>query len=156
MLDQYASFKIYLGIGTGGNDFMVEIMKVPYCVSDYEFIANKFISQLAVIGRLRPKLRLTWPELLLDHRYAKLQLRLPTEIPLTWNQAKIVRSIISQDHYRLFYTKDASNTMTILPLKDTVWAANNPPRPPTGMIAVAREIHSPPPLYPQLTDPPRH
>jgi hypothetical protein len=95
------SFKILISIGNSQKYVCLEIMQLPFAIAEYSFHASKFLTALKVQGRLRPVLRLKWPDLQISHKFAPLTYELVKARPLTYLQAYHLRKILAHPHFVL-------------------------------------------------------
>jgi hypothetical protein len=142
---QFAHNKLILAVGYGQRMCMIEVLSIPYNISDYQFKAEGFLTKLQITGKIFPKLILEWSQLEIQHRFAQMSLRIPEHITVNWRLARQIHEILSQNHYALFYIQDPSGKLTLMPLLGTTWDTANRVADQPAPIS-----QDPPPLYPVL------
>ena len=141
-------FKIFLAIGNSTQSCLIELTSIPFCPSDYEFRATKFVEKITVSGFFFPKLLISWPDLEISHRYAALLFKLPSSVAINWQQSRLAKQILLSDNYVLLYLQRSKNSFQLVPLADTVWAEQ-------ALIPLPLANPSSnenPPLYPNLQE----
>jgi hypothetical protein len=140
------SFTVLLAVGNGDSHCIVELLKIPYLMSDYDFIANEFVRSVTISKGYMPFVQVDWPDFTIKHRFAQLSFTLPPNIPVSFLQARQLRTILAEPHHILLYVRDQLGNIFLMPLRDSVWEHGMAPR------DVIVHISDRPPLYPRLAD----
>jgi len=88
------SFTLILEIGQQSTVIPVVAQSLPGCPNQYRFSASKFVERIAIIGRVRPSLQVTWPTLRISNTHLNMVFYLKTSIPLNIFQAFRLRQIL--------------------------------------------------------------
>jgi hypothetical protein len=145
----FAAFKfhLYMEIGDSHKRITIYLNHYPHSADFYDFMAPKFLTNLAVEGIILPKFRITWPELTLQHKLIPLKFQLPEQISISWLQAYRLNQILKNQYYVLLFHRNQHGKWALVPLQGTSWAnvpahLNQAIQPPTAPTASS--------LYPAL------
>ena len=130
-----------LEFGTQKLSTVIPLIPLPHPMDYYTFHEGKGLHAANVIGLLRPKLHLTWPDLTITDTTTTLT-TFPnvTAIPsLSWQQAKLCRQIICLNYYVIPCTCKVNHDHRYLQ-----WADDSSPTTPTALT------RPPARLYPAL------
>jgi len=148
---------VYLQLTTNTSQVYIPFLILRHAIQHYLFAANEPMSQVTVMGKFSPKMRMVWPTLTITHNLLNASIDWPPIMELSYRQARILRRALQRDPTSikpLFYAHRKGDTG---PTPISIWNGiiprdTIPPTPPESAEPTApadgEQVTEPVHLYP--------
>lgn len=89
---------VYLEITNGQTCIDIKALNIPLCLSHWHVQPPMVIEDIKVIGTVRPKLTVSWPDFLITSKLNPGSFQVPGIINISYNQAFKLRKMLKQSY----------------------------------------------------------
>jgi len=94
---KYSGVTLYIQFPTLAHTCYLRLLDLPYNLACYTISATKPPISLTIDGFLRPTLIMDWPDLIIRHDTLEITITIPSCLPLSMFEAKILRQLLISD-----------------------------------------------------------